>query len=138
MSGNIFYSLGSFCFGDFYKNGKLVSLPKKTKLSYIPIINSQNKLIDLIPTKQLKGGYIDLPVINMWRRLRRLFWFMKIQHKNKILNYIFAMKENYIDRMIDYLFGYYRNPIVNLLKLSNIKKFKKLYRDHKWKRNRKL
>lgn len=41
------------------------------------------------------------------------------------------IKENYIDRIYEFLFGYYKNPIKKFFELFDITRFKKMVRDAK-------
>ena len=135
-NGIIFYSLGHLCYGDYYKNNKLVSIKRKTKKSYIPVVNLNSKILSLFSFKELINNYIivDQRNIKFWNKIHILI--TKAKHKNKLVNLIIDCKEIFIDRVIEYFFGYYRNPFLRLFDVSNLIKIKLLFIDYKWKKHR--
>ena len=133
-TGLIFYSLGSLCFGDFIRNGKLQSLKRKTKTSFIPIINDNLKILELVPTRELKGNYIkinDKSFLNFKRKIAFLATINRISFKLRILNWILILKESLIDRIYEFFFGYYRKPLKDLIQLKTYKKISYITRDIK-------
>ena len=50
------------------------------------------------------------------------------ESNNFIKNFV-HFKESYIDRIFEFLFGYYKNPIKRFLKLFDVKRLRKMYRD---------
>jgi len=127
--GLIFYSLGSLCFGDFIFEGKLRSLKLKTKQSMIVHLNEVKQITGLIPTKELIGNRVVLTEKNIRRNLSYKFYLMKLKHKFKLFDWIIRIKEAFFDRLIEYFFGYYRNPFIQLSSLKNLKKLKYSFRD---------
>ncbi len=114
-----FYGLGSFCYGDFLENGKMRALRLKTKRGYVPILNKEMNITKEIFTKELKGNRIKLMQgdCNKFRLI-----FMRLVHGSKIVFKMLLFKEAVFDRLHDYLFGYYRNPLKQLIAISNLRK----------------
>jgi hypothetical protein len=127
--GLIFYSLGSLCFGDFIFEGKLRGLKLKTKQSMIVHLNETKQITGLIPTRELIGNRVVLTKKNLKRSLSFKFSMMKLKHKFKLFDWIIRVKEAFFDRLIEYFFGYYRNPFIQLFSLKNLKKMKYSFRD---------
>ncbi len=133
----IFYSLGSFCFGDIIYEGKRRSLKRKTKKTILPILeinmSSEPKLKLKIcySIKELKGNRVTLKKISLKPFLAYRLFLMKLKHKFKPVSVLINIKESIFDRIIEYFFGYYRNPIKQLFAFSNIYKLKYILRDLK-------
>ena len=127
----IFYSLGQLCFGDFIQDGELRALKRKTKLGIIPIIDSKGILRKIIPTRERKGNYIKISNINIDRKLILLMKTNEQILTNRFFKYIMTIKESITDRLFEFLFGYYRNPFKEMLKLKNYKKGAYIIRDFK-------
>ncbi|MBS4014232.1 MAG: CapA family protein [Bacteroidetes bacterium] len=129
---HIFYSLGGICFGDFYKNGKLTAIKRKTKLG---IIAAKSSIYDndflFFPTKELKGNIIIIPRLNIRRKLLRLAWLNRLKNKSKIANAAISFKESAIDRVYEFLFGYYRNPLKQFFDFKWLGKLGFIIRDYK-------
>jgi hypothetical protein len=130
-NGLIFYSLGSFCYGDFLWEGKLRALKRKTKKSMVAVIDiddKQPKISTIIPTRELKGN----TVISGKRPLnnRRKLFYMRLFHRYRFLYRLQKIKEVFIDRVFEYFFGYYRNPLVQLFSVANLKKISYIKRDY--------
>jgi len=115
----VFYSLGSFCYGDYLENGKIRALRLKTKRGYVPILNKEMNLAKEIFTKELKGNRIKLTQrdCNKFRLI-----FMRLVHRSKLMFKILLFKEAVFDRLHDYFFGYYRNPLKQIFSISNFRK----------------
>lgn len=120
----IFYSLGSLCFGDFLFRGTRRALKRKTKWSFIPVLNEKGELLKIIPTREMKGNY--LKVLKNERQFHRKMKFLSYLNKKKlnsgILSKLIFLKEKYYDRFAEGLFGYYRNPysaFLSMLKPQN-------------------
>ena len=116
---SVFYSLGSLCYGDFIENGQLRALRRKTKRGLIPILNKEMKTIRLIHTRELEGNKIVI-ARNGKNKFRLVV--MKLVHQSNFAYHMLLFKEAFIDRMVDYFFGYYRNPFKQLVSVSNWKK----------------
>ncbi|MCP5104677.1 MAG: CapA family protein [bacterium] len=132
--GFIFYSLGSFCFGDFMYKGKLRSLKRKTKKTILPIIaiNGEPRMTKCHSLRELPGNRLVLSKHSLQSFLRTKRSLMKLKHRFKIVNFIIKVKEVFFDRIIEYFFGYYRNPLAQLISFgSNLKKIKDGFRDYK-------
>lgn len=128
LEGYILYSIGGLTFGDYIKEGKneLQALFRKTKWGIISNYNLTSNTLNFISTKEKKGNIVKISnknYINWNKRHWRLFYW---QNRNKFINKIFFLKEKIIDRVFEYFFGYYKNPIKRLFQFSNIKKIKKL------------
>lgn len=112
---HIFYSLGSTIFGDFYLNGRLRALPLKTKISFIPVFSDLKKPPEMFATKELQGNYLTSEKRNIesWSEvmLRRTAKMIN----NKCYQRVVRFRENYLDRIHDFIFGYYRSPLTDLL-----------------------
>ena len=132
----IFYSLGGLCFGDYLKNEKLVALPKKSKKSFIPVFNTEPVLESIMTTKELKGNKIILTHRNLKPWLWRNRLFTKLKHEFAFFEFLLDFEEGFVDRTIEYFFGYYNNPFKRLFQLSNLKKIKILFADYRWKRKK--
>lgn len=129
----IFYSLGQLCFGDMIWEGKLRSLKRKTKVSYIPVLNEEFKIERFIKTKELKGNNIKIYLNSKFERYNQWIYRLNIiKNKNVFINFLINTKENILDRFIEYFFGYYRNPFKQIISIfSNIYKLKFIKRDFK-------
>lgn len=136
-NGIIFYSLGSFCFGDYYKNGELRSLSVKTKKSIIAFVDLQTKEISAVPIKELKGNQIAIRKTKAGITQFMLLNAMKIKHKNKIVDFVLDLKEVFFDRLYDYFFGYYRNPVAQMFSLKGFRKICYFGRDYRRIRSKK-
>jgi poly-gamma-glutamate synthesis protein (capsule biosynthesis protein) len=131
-NGVIFYSLGQLCFGDFNWEGQLRALKLKTKIGMMAQFpDVYSKIPILIPTYELKGNYIIIPNRNLDRKLKVLGGINKLKNRFKIIEFAVLIKEAFFDRIIEFFFGYYRNPIRQLLHFKNYKKIKYIYRDFK-------
>lgn len=135
--GLIFYSLGGLIFGDFYKNGTLMALPRKTKRGVIPIFDNDLNLIKVIGTKDKKGNFLTIIDFdyNLWSSHKWRVY--RLMNKYKMIKNLVYFKESVVDRSFDYFFGYYNNFFVRLMQLGNLKKIKKLFVDYQTKKNRK-
>lgn len=131
-NGYIFYSLGQLCYGDFFWEGKLGALKRKTKRAALPVFDKDLELIEFLTTKELKGNYIKIIKWNyeFWSKIH--MGIAKLMFKYKIVKITINFKEAFLDRIFEYFFGYYRNPFFQFIKLfTNIKKIKYLRRDFK-------
>lgn len=114
--GIIFYSLGQICFGDFIWEGKLRALKRKTKTGILVKFSDSLKIRSVIRTRELAGNRIkilrrkELPEKNS-----SLYRLNLLRNRMKLIYYILLIKESLIDRVTEYLFGYYRNPLVQFL-----------------------
>lgn len=121
----IFYGLGGLTYGDDFWNSELRALRKKTKFSFIPVIEFKEgalKLLTGIETRELKGNYLKLGNRNYIKWSGRKMRELKMANECFIARYILSWKEFYFDKYFDYLFGYYRNPLRVLLKPMNYKR----------------
>lgn len=126
--GHIFYSLGGITFGDFrkYKDGPIQALYKKTKVGLIVNYDLQSKDFAFVSTKEKKGNYVKLNNVDYARWSKRKWKEFRIKQKNKLMVRLFNFKESVIDRIFEYFFGYYKNPLKRLLQFSNLKKIRRL------------
>lgn len=111
----IFYSLGSLVFGDFLLRGRLRALPLKTKRSFIPVFSDLTKTPEILGVKELKGNIL-VPDRRDIHRSSEMMW-KRTGRKQRSIFYAFIIriKEGLTDRITDVLFGYYRNPLRDLL-----------------------
>lgn len=141
-NGLIFYSLGSFCFGDFIYEGELRSLKRKTKKTILPFLElSPNpgavQMKKCIPLKELQGNYVTRRTFGLKGFLARKRFMMKLKHKIKPIDLLIRVKESFIDRTIEYFFGYYRNPVRQVVSvIANVRKLRYGLRDYKERRKR--
>ena len=126
-SGQIFYGLGSLVFGDFIKNGQKYALFRKTKNSAIFVLDDKCKLIEAIPTHELKGNTVICGKAKILKRNGRLHTIIRIRSKSRLINYLIRFNEDVIYRVYEYFFGYYMNPFRRLLQVNNISKIKRLF-----------
>jgi len=129
--GYIFYSLGGLVFGDYYQNGRLIALPRKTKKSIIPVFDETLTLKNIITTKDLKGNYIKVTKFKYNGWSKRKWKIYTLRNKFKTIDRYIKFKESYIDRTYEYFFGYYNHPVKRLFQLKNLKKIRKLSVDYK-------
>lgn len=121
----IFYGLGSLTYGDDFWNGELRALRKKTKFSFIPVIeftDGKLKLLKGIETREKKGNYLILGNKNYFKWSDRRMREFRLANKCIIAKYLLRWKESYVDKYIDFLFGYYRHPLRELLNPINYKR----------------
>lgn len=124
---HIFYSLGSICHGDYEKDGGLRALRISTKHSIITVYDTENDCFEFIKTRELKGNWVKL-CKTQWKNNVEI---LKLKNKYTILNSIILFREVFIDRLYDFFFGYYRNPIKQIFRFSNLKKIKYFFEDYK-------
>lgn len=126
----ILYSLGGLTFGDYKRNpeSELQALFRKTKRGVIVNYDNKNNMASFISTKELKGNYIKLIKFNYFKWSQKMWIYFKIKHFHSIFTNFFLFKEKIIDRVYEYFFGYYKNPIKRFFQFSNIKKIPKLFK----------
>jgi len=126
----IFYSLGGITFGDYKKTpeSNLQALYRKTKRGLIVNYDIDDNLVSFISTKELKGNFIKLIKFNYIRWSKKMWFYFQIKHFHPILTNLFLFKENFLDRVYEYFFGYYKHPLKRLFQFSNIKKIHKLFK----------
>lgn len=130
--GIIFYSLGQLCFGDFIWEGKQGSLRKKTKLGMIAkISNPDFSDLMLTPTIEKKFNYLISGKINLKKKIKRLKMVNELTFKYKSIALIVRFKEAFIDRIHNFLFGYYSSPLSKLTSLKSLNKVSFMFRDFK-------
>ena len=127
--GLIFYGLGGLTFGDFVWHGEQRALKRKTKLGMIVHLDKQFQINGIIPTRELKGNYIKISRVDIDTRLKVLWFINKLKMRSKFVDKIIRLKEYGLDRIFEYFFGYYRNPVKQLFSFSNLKKLKFIKRD---------
>lgn len=123
----IFYNLGTFIFGDIKRPSGYSSLPIKTKRGIIAKFDLESNQVSFKGFKILKFGYF------LFDNFDFIKWSAKINHWNKLrIRYIlvgryFIFKEAFLDRFIDFLFGYYRKPLQSLFSFRMLKKLQNSY-----------
>ncbi len=126
--GYIFYSLGGLTFGDYMKEGKseLQALFRKTKYGLIANFDTNSCMVHFVSTHEKKGNYIS-KINRDYKRWSIKKWkYYNLKQKHELVNRAIVLKEKILDRVFEYFFGYYKNPIKRMFQFSNLKKFKKL------------
>lgn len=128
---SIFYSLGGMTFGDLLINNELVSLYRKTKTSAITDIDFKKSEVSFFPIKELQGNYIEKTSRDYFKWSHKMWIHYKIKNSSAIFRKIYAFKENILDRIYEYFFGYYKNPFKRLFQIKNYRKLLKLIKHKK-------
>jgi len=127
-NGYIFYSLGGLTFGDYKKkDNQYGALYKKTKIGLIVNINEERKL-HFQTTFEKIGNYITPSTLdfNKWNSV--IWRYINLSNKYVLVKKIIFFKENTLDRITEYFFGYYHNPILRLFQVKNLFKLKKIFK----------
>lgn len=128
---SIFYSLGGICFGDFYREGEMRAIKRKTKAGMVALMNREGKIHRVIPTLDLPGNTIIIPGKNMEKKLARLAAWNRLRNKYKLFAILTGLKEAFFDRLHEYFFGYYRHPLRQMFRIKNLRKTGYMFRDFK-------
>lgn len=138
--GLIFYSLGGFCFGDHIEKGKMKALPMKTKKTGIPLVTISRSisLHTITAIKELKGNKLIITKKNIQKWSHKRWKILQLSSKVAWLSNILHFKESYLDRIIEFLFGYYKNPYKRLFLLFDYKRIAILISDSILKKSRSL
>lgn len=126
----IFYSLGGLTYGDDYIKGKLRSLKRKTKTSFIPVYTDSSNRPNLIPTRELKGNFVIIETRDVWGWSNKIWRCALLSHKVPLIRGILRFNENILSRLYEYFFGYYRNIAVDFFSSSTVSKLKNLIIPH--------
>lgn len=126
-NGIIFYSLGGLTFGDFWRNGKLYALYRKTKIGLIASCSLKTMQLKFNTTKELQGNYVQPNSLDYNRWSLRKWRIYRLKEKSRIVSFMVKFNERFIYRVFEYFFGYYQSPFKRLIQLSNLKKVKKLF-----------
>lgn len=126
----IFYSLGGLTFGDYIKADKEnpQSLFRKTKKGVIARYDLLSDTFNFISTQELKGNYIKTIKRDFEAWNKQKWRVFNLRSKYQFVDKWITLKEKILDRVIEYFFGYYQNPIKRLFQFSNLKKIKRLYK----------
>jgi hypothetical protein len=124
--GKIFYSLGGLTFGDFVYKNKLVALCRKSKSSVIVKMDLENLKTTFYGTKEKQGNYIDITNRNYLKWSNQKWVHYKLKNSSLISKQLYNFKENVLDRIFEYFFGYYMNPFKRLFQIHNYKKISRL------------
>ncbi len=127
----VFYSLGGLTFGDYIKEGKkeLQALFRKTKKGIIAELDVETSALNVAFTRELKGNFVKI-IPGDFRNWSRRKWLLhKLKYTSLPMTFLFDFKEKVLDRIYEYFFGYYKNPVKRLFQFSNIKKIKRLFSD---------
>ena len=130
MDAKIFYSLGSLTFGDYQKPWKknYQALFRITKRSTVVTFDLKKRDWYFFSVKELQGNYIIPDKRNYLKWSKSKWRLYKLKNSSVIFEYIFNFKEKVLNRVYDYFFGYYQNPIKRLFQFSNIRKIIRLFR----------
>ena len=124
--GFVFYSLGSLTFGDYKKkDDKYGGLYKKTKIGLIVTIDEFRQL-QFQTTFEKIGNYLVGYNLNYLKWNSKKWKLYNLSRKYRLIMTIRNIKEKIIDRIHEYFFGYYHNPIGRFLQFKNILKIKKI------------
>lgn len=126
-NGIIFYSLGGLTFGDFWRNGKLYALYRKTKIGLIASCSLKTMQLKFNTTKELQGNYVQPASVDYNKWSLNKWRIYRIKEKSRLVSFLLKFNERFIYRVFEYFFGYYQNPFKRLIQLSNLKKVKKLF-----------
>jgi len=119
----IFYSLGQLCYGDFIRAGNLRAINRKTKKGMIINIERLDPMIiKIIPTLEKRGNDIVLLKNNIERKLSCYSFINDLYLKYRLIEVLVSFKEVFVDRFIEYFFGYYQKPIKDFFFLKTWKK----------------
>ncbi|MBD3314436.1 MAG: hypothetical protein GF344_01505 [Chitinivibrionales bacterium] len=127
----IYYSLGGLVFGDYIIRGKMRALFRRTKKSVVVQHRLSKGTISFCATRELKGNYIRLASRDYSKWSKRAWHLFGLKVKTPIAAFLFDFYERVISRVFEYFFGYYQNPCVRLVQLSNLRKVARLFRDLK-------
>lgn len=117
----IFYSLGGLTYGDDFINGEMRALMRKSKESFIPVFKGSDPPY-FVTTKELEGNIIEIDNWDVVRWSHKKWQKTKLIHKSKILSGLQGIKENVLDKIHEYFFGYYRCLPRELLSFGWVKK----------------
>ena len=112
---NIFYSLGTFAFGDIQRGNRLFSLPIKTKKSIIIHFNTVNHNISYQGLNIEPFGFMNTISFDYEKWSVHKMNLANLKSRWIVLEYIIGLKESFLDRINDFFFGYYKNPLHSLL-----------------------
>lgn len=112
--GYIFYSLGGLTYGDSLWRDQMRSLKKSTKFSYFPVFDSNFKFIHSYKTKELKGNYIEIKSDDFCKWSGKRWYWYRLYQKVPLFGLIRRFRETYIEKLYNFFFGFYRNPMIGL------------------------
>mgnify|MGYP005843792279 CR=1 FL=1 len=126
-NGHIFYSLGSLCYGE-YKNhrGLMVSLPKKTKKSYIIQLRYPSFSIQAIPVQEKKQNYLTTDSGNFFLWSKKILSVSALIERWPVLYFFVICKEKIADRIYEFFFGYYPRGYKEFFSFYTFVRIKKL------------
>ncbi len=123
-NSTIFYSLGGLTFGDYYlPNGNLHALYKKTKKGVITSLDLDSYKFDFVGT--IEKQYNNIHIRRNWNYLKwnsNKWKSFRLMKKNSSYKSFINFKETVLDRITEYFFGYYQNPVKRLFQIKNFKK----------------
>ena len=124
--GLIFYSLGGLTFGDYIKkNNQYGALFKKTKTGVVVSISEKGDP-SFQTTFEKIGNYVVPGKMNFLRWSRSKWRMFQLSEKYPVVLRWRKFKERVLDRVYEYFFGYYQNPLRRLFQLKNLAKIKRL------------
>jgi len=127
----IFYSLGTFIFGDIHREKGLSSLPLKTKKSIIVCYNSVKNNFYFQGIRLNKLGYVSTLNFDFDKWSKRTLFLNNLRIRFYIINWLIIFKESYFDRLSDLLFGYYRNPVKSIFSSKLLKRIQNIQNEFK-------
>lgn len=116
----IFYSLGGLTFGDFLWRGKIRSLKKSTKFSFLPVFDWNLKYIKSYKTNELEGNNIKIKNGDFLKWSGKRWSWYRLYRRVPFLWMIRRFRETYIEKFCNFFFGYYRNPALALKDLITL------------------
>jgi len=111
----IFYSLGSFCYGDHIWNGRIRGLKTRSKKSFIVKLNKNFCNVKFIPIIELKGNSIDFRKGDFTQWSNRKWAIYKLFKIIPLLKIIVKIHNRYWVKFYNFFFGYYRNPFLGII-----------------------
>lgn len=129
-NATVFYSLGGLTFGDFLVGNppRLRALFRKTKTGLMAGYHPKSRQWTFTATRELQGNTLETIEFDYpaWSR-KRWRWFLRAQRCALVASVI-RFREQVLDRVGEYFFGYYQNPMKRLFQWRNLTKVRKLFR----------
>lgn len=127
-NGFIFYNLGSLIFGDFFLEGRLRALRINTKRSFIPIFGNSFDNPSFVTTRELRGNKLIVTKRDIKGWSSRKNKILSLKQKSLIVSSLVRFNEKIMMRILDIIYGYYRNPAKEIFRKGNMERLKKLFK----------
>lgn len=119
---HIFYSLGGLTYGDDYIEGRLRALKVKTKQAFIPVFSGLKSPPQFIAIRELPGNKIIIEDRDAELWADRKWKITKLQHRYKIVSLWISFEEKVLNRIYEFLWGYYRRGFYEIMNYENLKR----------------